>query len=115
VAVEVADEVEEIRGSHGASEQIIGSDGAADEGGGAPAQAAGGGDVVLLDEVKVDVELTHHLGDEPGGAVGWVLIGLAGDEVRPGAVDLHDRVRGTVEAYPHREGEREADRVITRA
>jgi hypothetical protein len=114
VAVEVADEVEEVWGGHRASEEVVGGDSAPDEGGGAAPKAAGRWDPVLLHQVKVDVGFVYQLGDEAGGAVRGV-VGVFGDHVRPDAVNLHQRVRRPVQAYPHGEREREPYGVVARA
>jgi hypothetical protein len=64
--------------------------------------------------VEVCVGLAGEFGDELGGAVGGV-IGTMGDEVRSGAVDLDDRIWSAVQAYPHRQRQREAYRIVSRA
>src|SRR5919107_1748276 len=70
VAVELADEVQEIGGGHGAPKEVVGADGSSHQSGGAPAEASGRGDRVLLDEVEVGVVFASELGDEAGGPIG---------------------------------------------
>jgi hypothetical protein len=55
VAVELADDVEEVRGGYLAAEEVVRGDGPAHERRGAPAEAPGRGDGVLLDEAEVRV------------------------------------------------------------
>ena len=100
VAVELADEVQEVGGGHRASEEVVGGDGPSDECCGGTAEAAGGGDVVLLDEVEVYVRFADLVGDELRGPVGGVF-GAGGDQVSARAVDLDARRGRPVQANPH--------------
>src|SRR5919112_500236 len=114
VAVQLADDVEEVWGGDLTPEEVVGGDGPADEGGGAAAQTPGGGDGVILDEAEVGVGLADELGDETGGAVGGVR-GSAGDELRACAAHLDAGVRSPVEVHPHAQRERQPYRVVAGA
>jgi hypothetical protein len=100
VAVELADDVEEVGGGDLAAEEVVRGDGTAHQRRGAPAQTPDGWDGVLLDEAEVGVGLADELGDEAGRAVGGV-IRAAGDKVGAGAANLHDGIRGSIQADPH--------------
>src|SRR5918995_987467 len=111
VSVQFAHDVEQVGGRDLAPEQLVGRHGTADQGGRAPAQAPGGGNVVLLYEPEVGVRLADDLGHEPRGPVGRML-GPARDEAGAGAPYLYLGMGRSLQPYSHAEGEREPHRVV---
>src|ERR687894_1494790 len=114
VAVQLADDVQEVWGGDLAPEEVVGRDGPSHQRRRAPAEAPGRGDGVLLDEAEVGVGLPDELGDEPGGAVGGV-VGVARDQLSARAAHLDGGLRRPVEPDPHAQGEREPHRVVAGA
>jgi hypothetical protein len=100
MTVELADEVEEVRGGHRASEEVVGGYCSSDECRSGTTEAAGWWDVVLLDQVEVDVGFADLVGDEEGRAVGGVFWAVR-DQVCSCTVDLDERGGSPVEAYAH--------------
>src|SRR5215212_3444118 len=88
VAVELADDVEQVGGGDLTPEKLVGGDGPADERGRAPAQSSCRRYGVLLNETEVGVRLTDELGHEARRPVGGML-GAARDQVGTRAANLY--------------------------
>src|SRR5215212_5727906 len=111
VAVELADDVEQVGGGDLTPEQVVGGDGPADERGRAPAQASRRRDEVLLHETEVGVRLADELGDKARRPVGRML-GPARDQIGTRTAYLYLRMSRPVQPDPHAQREREPNRIV---